>query len=314
MADAFSYTFDLSSEKKVLKFIGQNGEKYFLTHELSWTIYGNSILNIAVECNAEKQYLITAELCSTNEKPVKTTALLEDCAANLNFQNVNFLTPDPWKCIIQIIPHFQLHDLQESSTLASLLPNKKGIIKKIKLDKLSEDLKNILKNGDLSDVVLSDGVTEIRAHKVILSARSPVFSKMFQHRMKENCENCVKISDIPGDALAELVSYIYTGTIILKDSKMARDLYIAADKYAVIDLKKLCSEVLQNVTFDDILDTLALADLYEDKALKLSTLNFITMNYSQVKNTKNWDSFMKENQALAIEILSFIIENKVQIP
>lgn len=311
MADAFSYTFDLSSEKKVLKFIGQNGEKYFLIHELSWTIYGNSILSIAVECNTEKQYLITAEICSTNVKPVKTTALLEDCAANLNFQNVNFLTPDPWTCMIQIFPHFQLHDLQESSASSSLLPNKKSAIKKIKLEKLSEDLKNILKTGDLSDVVLTDGVTEIHAHKFMLSARSPVFSKMFQHPMKENSENRVKISDIPGDALAELVSYIYTGTIVLKDPKMVRDLYIAADKYAVIDLKKLCSEVLQNVTFDDVLDTLALADLYEDKALKQSTLNFIAMNYSLVKKTKNWESFMKDNQALAIEILSYIVENKV---
>lgn len=314
MADTFSYTFDLSSDKKILKFIGQNGEKYVFIHELTWTIYGNSILNISVECNTEKQYLITAELCTTNVSPVKTAALLEDCVANLNFQNVNFLTPDSWKCIIQIIPHLKLHDLQESSTSSSstsLLSIKKNAIKKVKLEKLSDDLNNIFKTGDLSDVVLSDGITQIRAHKVILSARSPVFSRMFQHQMKENCENCVKISDIPGDALVELISYIYTGSIVLKDAKMARELYIAADKYAVIDLKKLCSEVLQNVTFDDVLDTLILADLYEDKTLKQSSLNFIAMNYSQVKNTKNWESFMQENQPLAIEILSFIIENKV---
>lgn len=312
MAVAISYTIDLSSDKKVINFEGCNGEKYVLTHELSWTIYGNSILNIVIECNTEKNVSIIAELCSPNANPIKTTALLENCVANLTFQNVNFLTPDLWTCIINVVPHFQLRDLQEPKiAVSTMLPSRKCAIKKAKLEQLSTDMQNILNTGDLSDVVLSEGDTKIHAHKVVLSARSPVFAKMFQHRMKENCENCVSISDIPGVVLKELVAFIYSGTIVIKDDQMARNLYIAADKYAVCDLRRLCSEFLQNVSFDDVLDTLALADLYEDKTLKHSALRFITMNYPQMKNCKGWDSFMKQNQSLAIEILSFIIENKV---
>lgn len=310
MAFSTSYTFDLSPEKKFVNFEGLNGEKYVLIHELTWTVYGNSILNMAVECDAQKNVLITAELCTANVNPVKTTAHLDGCKANLNFQNVNFLTPDPWSCVITVIPHLQLRNLPESSTsVPALLQNKKSEVKKAKLEKLSADMQSILNSGYLSDVVLTDddGVIKIPAHKAVLAARSPVFGKMFQHKMKENVENCVAISDIPGEVLKDLIYFIYTGTIIMKDAKMVRELYIAADKYAVIDLRELCSEVLQNLSLDDALDTLALADLFEDMALRHSALNFIAVNYCLMKDSSSWESFMKGNPTLAVEILQFII-------
>ncbi len=39
--------------------------------------------------------------------------------------------------------------------------------------------------GTFSDVTLSVGDTEFKAHKAILAARSPVFSAMFEHAMEE---------------------------------------------------------------------------------------------------------------------------------
>lgn len=311
MACTFSYTFDLSSDKKYVRFSSDKGEEYVLTHELTWTIYGNSILNIIVESNTTKDLLIIVELFSTNLNSFKSSAQLENNRALLNFQNVNFLTPDPWRCVIHVVPHLYLQDVQESPVASfTSVPTKRGLIQKPKLEQLSEDMQRILSSGDLSDVVLTDGISKIPAHKVILSARSPVFGRMFQHPMKENSENSVLISDVSEEVLKEFISFIYTGIITVKDMKMARNLYMVADKYAVIDLKAECSEILKAVSFEDVLDTLALADLYEDKVLKHASLDFISKNYSKVKSSKSWESFMKENQSLAIEILSFIIENR----
>lgn len=313
MAPSISYTFDLSSEKKVITFTGECGEEYTLVHELSWTIFGNSILNISAGCNVDRKVLITAELYSNSNNTVKTSSLLEDGTATLNFQNVNFLTTEPWRCVICVVPHLQLCEFEQfADASSSSTPTRKEYIRKSNFKELSADFQLILETGDLSDVVISNGACKINAHKVVLAARSPVFAKMFQHPMKENRENRVLISDMPDDVLREMISFIYTGTVSLRDGAMARNLYIAADKYAVKDLKKLCSEVLQKFCFDNVLDSLFLAHLYDDKTLKQSALDFIAMNYSQVKSSESWENFMKENKALAIEVLSFVIENKVQ--
>lgn len=312
MVSEISYSFDLSSDKKFIKFRGECGEEYVLTHELSWTIYGNSILSIGIECSIEKNILFVAELYSASNNSATSSAILEDGKASLYFQNVNFLTDEPWKCVLRMVPHFQLRDCQES-TISSCSSEiiKKGPVQKVKLEQLSKDMQTILNSGDLSDVVLSNGTIKIPAHKVILAARSPVFAKMFQHPMKENQENFVMISDIPDDVLKELVSFMYTGTVTIKDSKLARNLYITADKYSVMGLKKLCSEVLQKMTPDNVLDMLAMADLLEDATLKQAALDFIAMNYSQLKKSKDWEDFMNENKTLAIEILSFVIDSKI---
>uniref|UniRef100_A0ABD2X6A0 BTB domain-containing protein n=1 Tax=Trichogramma kaykai TaxID=54128 RepID=A0ABD2X6A0_9HYME len=59
----------------------------------------------------------------------------------------------------------------------------------------------------LSDVKLIVEEDEIPAHKIVLSAASPVFRAMFIHDMLENTENSVKITDITEDILTEMLSH-----------------------------------------------------------------------------------------------------------
>ena len=61
------------------------------------------------------------------------------------------------------------------------------------------------------DVTLVAGEKEFRAHKLILSGRSPIFAKMFEHDMKEKSTNTVEIDDIEPEILEEMITYIYTG-------------------------------------------------------------------------------------------------------
>ena len=76
---------------------------------------------------------------------------------------------------------------------------------------LKTNLTTLLRGGDHSDVTLVAGGREFQAHKNILSARSPVFAKMFKHEMSESILNRVTITDIAPDTMEELLSYIYTG-------------------------------------------------------------------------------------------------------
>ena len=48
------------------------------------------------------------------------------------------------------------------------------------------------------------------AHKVILSARSRVFSALFEHEMQENINSRVHIEDAEPNVVEEMLRFIYT--------------------------------------------------------------------------------------------------------
>ena len=66
-----------------------------------------------------------------------------------------------------------------------------------------------LDSGLHSDVTLVCEGEEIRAHKAILAARSPVFKAMFAHKMSESLENKVMIDELPVAVLRSLLQYVF---------------------------------------------------------------------------------------------------------
>lgn len=63
----------------------------------------------------------------------------------------------------------------------------------------------------------------------LLTARSPVFSAMFEHEMEERKQNRVAITDIEPDVMREMLTFIYTGRAP-NLSNMADELLSASDK------------------------------------------------------------------------------------
>src|SRR5699024_5992251 len=103
---------------------------------------------------------------------------------------------------------------------------------------------HMLESGTLSDVILCICSTdegseepvlekEIKAHKLILASRSPVFAAMFEHELEESKQNRVVITDIKPEVAESMVRYIYAGKV---DSfeLYAMELLEAADKVTEI--------------------------------------------------------------------------------
>lgn len=68
------------------------------------------------------------------------------------------------------------------------------------------------------------------AHKAVLAAQSPVFEAMFSHKdSKETQEGRVELIDISGEAVQQMLQYLYTGKVDQVD-KYALELFVAADK------------------------------------------------------------------------------------
>ncbi|XP_057318320.1 speckle-type POZ protein-like B [Microplitis mediator] len=123
-----------------------------------------------------------------------------------------------------------------------------------------DDLKDLFHSKEGSDVVLIVGDKKIPAHKTLLVSRSPVFSAMFKHKLKENQENEVDIPDMDPDICEKLLEFIYTDNVTDFDQFFER-LYEPADKYQIPALKKVCEELLyKNVNVENAVQYLVLLD------------------------------------------------------
>ncbi|XP_055950839.1 speckle-type POZ protein-like [Argiope bruennichi] len=175
---------------------------------------------------------------------------------------------------------------------------------------LQADLKCILDTGTLFDVSLQIDTEFIQAHKIILSARSPVFKAMFMKDMKENISNVVVIEDLDVDTLRKLLLYMYTDTIFDDHWENIKKLYFAADKYEIPSLKKKCVYILKtNLTVSNVCEAVCLADLHQDGDLKTATLDFISEHDFAVFASEAWKELENNNSSLAFRIVHEIHRN-----
>jgi len=158
---------------------------------------------------------------------------------------------------------------------------------------------------EFSDVVVKCCETNFDCHKVFLASRSPVFSAMFNANMKEKIENEVQIDDIKPDVLAEMLHFIYTWKCKSLDVDLAEDLLIAADKYQIDSLKKLCEErLICSINTENYFSLLVLGHTYSSR-IKKSVYDYVVGN----KNNIKFDESLMEYPSLMMELLrEFAIE------
>ncbi|GBN19944.1 Speckle-type POZ protein-like B, partial [Araneus ventricosus] len=122
---------------------------------------------------------------------------------------------------------------------------------------LKNDFQNLYQEGTLSDFTIKVGNKNLEVHKAVLCARSPVFKAMLTSNMKENVKNMVDISDLDVDTVYRMLIFMYTDKAGNLDWETSNKLYFVADKYGLITLKHICSEVLkQNLSVTNLREVL----------------------------------------------------------
>ncbi|GBO44212.1 TD and POZ domain-containing protein 3 [Araneus ventricosus] len=168
---------------------------------------------------------------------------------------------------------------------------------------LIDDLKSMYMDGILSDMELRTSKQTFPAHKNILSARSPVFRRMFSNDMKESSSGYVDITDLESDTVHRMLLYIYTDILEDLQIESACKLYTAADKYEIMSLKGECSSFLKdNLCPTKTCDVLILADQHQDDNLKSAVQDYI-LEHNEVFNLLEWQHFMETNLKLAAEVM-----------
>ncbi|XP_042150218.1 BTB and MATH domain-containing protein 43-like [Ixodes scapularis] len=153
----------------------------------------------------------------------------------------------------------------------------------------------ILDSASFGDVEIRVGQRSLRAHSDLLGRLSPVFAAMLSGETREATGRVIVIEDLSYEAVRQLVEYLYAGTL----SGLvhgAADLYAAADKYGVSQVKQACARQLSNaLTPDNALRVFELAVRHSDRDLSRDSARFIDAHLPEVQASDAWETLLKDD-------------------
>mmetsp|Transcript_102016 Transcript_102016/g.283927 ORF Transcript_102016/g.283927 Transcript_102016/m.283927 type:complete len:1060 (+) Transcript_102016:152-3331(+) len=173
---------------------------------------------------------------------------------------------------------------------------------------LEEHMRALLADEASADVRLTvrgDGGSELElsAHKCVLACRSAYFRALLASEFRERGQRRLPLEDITPDQLLHLLNFIYTDDWMVEDADFALDMIPIADRFSVLDLKRLCERTLIcAMSVENVARIFALADRYACSRLRGRALLFMTDpgHFHMVMKT---DSFAELDKALILEIL-----------
>lgn len=140
--------------------------------------------------------------------------------------------------------------------------------------KLLQDLDEMLFSGDHSDLTFIVKDQELKVHKSILAARSPIFKLMLSTEMKEKLESRVMLPDVSVEAAKSFVKFLYTAEVAATDC--SRDLLSLAVLYQIDDLKRPCERMLiTQLNKENAMENLYIANLYNCAELKMKSFEVL---------------------------------------
>jgi hypothetical protein len=145
--------------------------------------------------------------------------------------------------------------------------------------------KALLFSEKFSDVKFKcqDGTT-FYAHKCVLAAASPYFSTAFEGPWGEQHEDGLWETSNPAPVMKALLSFIYTGEVMLCVMEQQPDVMFAVvSEYSMPELRELCeASCTRSLGFNNVKSMLQLAHLHGSSALKQSCFDFVQKNMAKV--------------------------------
>ena len=107
---------------------------------------------------------------------------------------------------------------------------------------------------DFTDVDLLVGQEKFEAHRVVLSARSPIFETLLSNISNTGRPTLTIRADVEFTIMEEFLKYLYNGS--LEISANNKQLLALAEMYQVETLKEICQLAVREVDVEDITDHL----------------------------------------------------------
>jgi len=152
-------------------------------------------------------------------------------------------------------------------------------------------------------IICSNKIFE--CHKVVISCQSDVFDAMFTNmNMTEGNSGEVKVDDIKADVMETMIYFMYNQKV-LDAKQINEELLLAADKYNIANLVKLCCEQLKaKISLENALDILLTADLTNQEEPLKATSEFMRKNSGKLVKTSLWIEKEKTDLKLINDLYS----------
>ena len=169
-----------------------------------------------------------------------------------------------------------------------------------------DNLSMLLESSEHADVTLLCGSERIKAHSVILCARSPVFKAQLKGSLACCSLDAVPVpEEITAETLRRTLRFIYTDHLLPSSAEEAQHLLNAADVYDLPRLRAIAEQKLTSaLSVENAACTLALAEQHRCLGLKSAALAFIKTNPA-VLHSEGW-AHLKASMPSIVEDLLLV--------
>jgi hypothetical protein len=302
------YIKKLNDNLHYCKLLSENFSQYYYNNDVNQQINNNNNQNEVYNSNTSDSIQLNSAISnemtrneSLNSHQTTLSSSMSHSVDSIHFKNFtnqsSSLVKSNEDCYFNNSSYYDLillvkSDENDESKECKINRNNRRTLNEDCSSNPSKKFKSDFANNKFS-LNNNEQFIEIRAHKCILAARSPVFKAMFNYKLKENLTNKLIIEDCKPDVVRAMLKYIYTSYIQEDIKTIAIDLYIAAEKYFIESLKIKCREYLaENLTTESVIHTFILSELYNDSMLRKQSLKFISENIEKVTQNSDWNDFM----------------------
>ncbi|KAM1020326.1 hypothetical protein ACFX13_042312 [Malus domestica] len=158
-----------------------------------------------------------------------------------------------------------------------------------------------------TDILLQPGDDgpPVPAHRALLAIRLEIFNNILDlDGCKAPPNDTIKLPELNHEELESLLEFLYHGD--LSEEKMNKHIYslsLAADKYGISYLQKLCERHMhKSLSSANALDVLEVADVCSSLTLRENALEYIVKNMHDIIFSAKYDTFALKNPHLCVQI------------
>ncbi|XP_006659949.1 BTB/POZ and MATH domain-containing protein 2-like [Oryza brachyantha] len=189
---------------------------------------------------------------------------------------------------------------------------------------LSMDIVRMLRDKVGTDVLVNVAGEVIAAHGVVLAARSPVFKAQLYGLMRPTVrwqQKQIAVHDMQPVVFRELLHFMYTDSISLSTdsldrgdkTEMIKNLLVAADRYAVDKLKKICEDSLcECLNVENVVSMFAMADQHSCYRLKDACAEFMASweRLDRVVDSREYGRLKRSSPALLLDAVERAVKSQ----
>lgn len=159
-----------------------------------------------------------------------------------------------------------------------------------------------------TDVTITCGSEQFKAHKFVLRTASKVFDEIFKVKEESQSSSSVEVAvdGVPSDVFKGFLKFVYSGQVSINYST-SKELIEVAGRYKVQKLEDFCfEEMRKNLDDSTAVEILILADQYGKTTLKQEIFEYMKLHFVAVLNSQSWKENMIEHSELMDSIIRHI--------